>query len=72
MGKKRRHNSKPQEPSQEQLVADHRRRCRGPEWWQRYSNEEIAQFQAAGRRLREEGYGCDEEFCSWLELYGQK
>lgn len=72
MGKKRRHRGKPEEPSQEQLVAEHRRRCRGPEWWSKYSREELARLHEGSRELREQGYGSDQEYCDWLEVYGQK
>ena len=59
-------------PTQEEQVAEHRQRCRGPEWWAKYTDQELAAMQAKGKRLREEGYASDEVFCDWLELWGNK
>ena len=74
MAKRRRQRKKSDEPTEEQLVADHRRRCRGPEWWQNYSDGELKEMQDRGRRLVEGGYGlADPEYAAWLvELWKQK
>lgn len=64
---KRRHRSKP-EQSQEELVAEQRRRCRGPEWWDRYSREELEHMQRRGQMLREKGAA----FIDWSDLTGER
>ena len=66
---KRRHRSKPE---QEQQVADHRRRCRGPEWWQRYSPEELSELHRGSRELREQGYRSDAGYMAWKEVLGER
>ena len=74
MAKQRRHRGKEKEPTQEQLVAEHRRRCRGPEWWSKYSGAELDQMLSRGHQLVEEGFGsADPEYAAWLlDLYRQK
>ena len=67
---KRRDRSKPE--SQEQLVAEHRRRCRGPEWWSRHSREELAELHRGSRELREQGYGSDQAYMQWKQLLGER
>ena len=64
---KRRHRSKP-EQSQEELVAEQRRRCRGPEWWDRYTEEELRVMHERGRQLREGGY----RSMTWNDLLGER
>ena len=64
---KRRHRSKP-EQSQEELVAEQRRRCRGPEWWDRYTEEELRIMHERGRQLREGGY----RSMTWNDLLGER
>ena len=56
MARKGRHRPKKEELSQEQLVAEHRRRCRGPAWWSRYSDTELDQMQQKGQRLVADGF----------------
>ena len=68
---KRRHRSKP-EQSQEELVAEHRRRCRGPEWWSRYNRDELAELHRGSRELREQGYGSDQTYMQWKQLLGER
>ena len=74
MARRRPHRSKKDQPTEEQLVAEHRRRCRGPEWWSRYSDAELDQMQSRGQRLVGEGFGtADPEYAAWLlDLYRQK
>jgi len=74
MARKGRHRPKKEELSQEQLVAEHRRRCRGPEWWSRYSDTELDQMQQKGQRLMKSGYGAaDPGYNEWLvSLWKQK
>ena len=74
MAKRRPHRSKKDQPTEEQLVAEQRRRCRGPEWWSRYSDTELDQMQERGQRLIKSGYGAaDPEYNEWLvSLWKQK
>ena len=74
MARKGRHRPKKEELSQEQLVAEHRRRCRGPEWWSRYSDAELDQMQSRGQRLVADGFGsADSQYAAWLvDLWKQK
>ena len=74
MAKRRPHRSKKDQPTEEQLIAEHRRRCRGPEWWSRYSDAELAQMQSHGQRLVGEGFGsADPQYAAWLvALWKQK
>ena len=74
MAKRRPHRSKKDQPTEEQLVAEHRRRCRGPEWWSRYSGAELDAMQSKGQRLVDEGFGsADPQYAAWLvDLWKQK
>ena len=64
---KRRHRGKPEE-TQKQQWKDYRRRCRGPEWGERYTKEELRLMQERGRQLREGGYGS----VTWNDLLGER
>ena len=67
MAKRRPHRSKKDQPTEEQLVAEHRRRCRGPEWWSRYSDAELDLMQSKGQRLVADGFGsADHQYAAWL------
>ena len=74
MAKRRPHRSKKDQPTEEQLVAEHRRRCRGPEWWSQYSDAELDQMQSRGQRLVADGFGsADPQYAAWLvALWKQK
>jgi hypothetical protein len=42
--------------------------CRKPEWWEKYSSEELELMQRRGKQLREGGFGAVE----WDDLTGRK
>ena len=66
---KRRYRGKPEQPqTQEELIAEHRRRCRGPEWWSKYSDEELSHLQRRGQTLREKGA----DFIDWSDVIGER
>ena len=49
-------------------LKDGRFLCRKPDWWSRYSDEELESMQRRGQQLREGGYGAVE----WDDLIGQR
>ena len=42
--------------------------CRKPDWWEKYSAEELELMQRRGKQLREGGYGAVE----WDDLIGRR
>lgn len=66
MARKKRQRQGDVELTQEELWQQHRGRCRGPAQWANYTDQELAAMHDKARRLREEGYGSDDEFLVWL------
>ena len=65
---KRRSRKPTQGELETQLLNEGRPRCKGPEWWRKYSDEELEVMQRRGRQLVEGGYGA----VSWDELLGER
>ena len=63
--KKRRHTPPPKEEGD---LKTGRFYCRKIEWWDKYSDEELATMQRRGQQLRSGGYGAVE----WDDLIGRR
>ena len=55
-------------PKEEGDLRNGRFYCRKIEWWDKYSDEELATMQRRGKQLREGGYGAVE----WDDLIGRR